>query len=90
MWTISRMPYPPFDVPPIFHNIRRAHEYDSESAPDTTTADELIREVQKVMQSPEDRGEKFTEIFCKEFQLKYKRPSTEERSLLKKLFKKLH
>jgi len=35
------------------------------------------------MQSPEDRGEQFTEIFCKEFQLKYKRPSTEERSLLK-------
>ena len=36
----------------ILHDIRKAHENDSESAPDTTPADELIREVQKAMQSP--------------------------------------
>ena len=53
-----------------------------------TPADELIREVQKAMQSPGDRVQQFTEIFCKAFQLKYKRLSQEERSLLKKLFKK--
>ena len=58
------------------------------SAPDTTPADELIREVQKAMQSPGDRVQQFTEMFCKAFQLKYKRLSQEERSLLKKLFKK--
>ncbi len=68
--------------------IRKAHENDMESAPDTTPADELIREVQKAMQSPGDRVQQFTEIFCKAFQLKYKRLSQEERSLLKKLFKK--
>ena len=72
----------------ILHDIRKAHENDSESAPDTTPADELIREVQKAMQSPGDRVQQFTEIFCKAFQLKYKRLSQEERSLLKKLFKK--
>ncbi len=72
----------------ILHDIRKAHENDSESAPDTTPADELIREVQKVMQSPGDRVQQFTEMFCKAFQLKYKRLSQEERSLLKKLFKK--
>ena len=55
---------------------------------ETTPADELIREVQKAMQSPGDRVQQFTEIFCKAFQLKYKRLSQEERSLLKKLFKK--
>ena len=55
---------------------------------DTTPADELIREVQKAMQSPGDRVQQFTEIFCKAFRLKYKRLSQEERSLLKKLFKK--
>ena len=72
----------------ILHDIRKDHENDSESAPDTTPADELIREVQKVMQSPGDRVQQFTEMFCKAFQLKYKRLSQEERSLLKKLFKK--
>ena len=39
----------------ILHDIRKAHENDSESAPDTTPADELIREVQKAMQSPGDK-----------------------------------
>ena len=63
-------------------------EDDSESAPDTTPADELIREVQKAMQSPGDRVQQFTEIFCKAFQLKYKRLSEEERTTLKKLFRK--
>ena len=72
----------------ILHDIRKAHENDSESAPDTTPTDELIREVQKAMQSPGDRVQQFTEIFCKAFRLKYKRLSQEERSLLKKLFKK--
>ena len=72
----------------ILHDIRKAHENDSESAPDTTPADELIREVQKAMQSPGDRVQQFTEIFCKAFRLKYKRLSQEEQSLLKKLFKK--
>ena len=72
----------------ILHDIRKAHENDSESAPDTTPADELIQEVQKAMQSPGDRVQQFTEIFCKAFQLKYKRLSEEERTTLKKLFRK--
>ena len=72
----------------ILHDIRKAHENDSESAPDTTPADELIREVQKAMQSPGDRVQQFTELFCKAFQLKYKRLSEEERTTLKKLFRK--
>lgn len=72
----------------ILHDIRKAHENDSESAPDTTPADELIREVQKAMQSSGDRVQQFTEIFCKAFQLKYKRLSEEERTTLKKLFRK--
>lgn len=72
----------------ILHDIRKAHENDSESAPDTTPADELIREVQRAMQSTGDRVQQFTEIFCKAFRLKYKRLSQEEQSLLKKLFKK--
>src|SRR5699024_1354988 len=39
----------------ILHDIRKAHENDMESAPDTTPADELIREVRKAMQSTGDR-----------------------------------
>lgn len=72
----------------ILHDIREAHENDSESAPDTTPADELIREVRKAMKSPGDKVQEFLEIFCKAFQLKYKRLSEEERTTLKKLFKK--
>ena len=81
-----RAVYSSWDV--ILHDIRKAHENDMESAPDTTPADELIKEVRKAMQSPGDRVQQFTEMFCKAFQLKYKRLSQEERSLLKKLFKK--
>ena len=72
----------------ILHDIRRPQKKEKERAPDPTPADELIREVQKAMQSPGDRVQQFTEIFCKAFRLKYKRLSQEERSLLKKLFKK--
>ena len=72
----------------ILHDIRKAHENDIESAPAITPADELIREVQKAMQSPGDKVRQFTEIFCKAFQLKYKRLSEEERTTLVKLFRK--
>ena len=59
-----------------------------ESAPDTTPADELIKEVRKAMQSTGDRAQEFLEIFCKAFQLKYKRLTDEERTTLKRLFKR--
>lgn len=68
--------------------IRKAHENDMESAPDTTPADELIKEVRKAMQSTGDRVQEFLEIFCKAFQLKYKRLTDEERVTLKRLFKR--
>ncbi len=44
----------------ILHDIRKAHENDMESAPDTTPADELIKEVRKAMQSTGDRVQQFT------------------------------
>lgn len=72
----------------ILHDIRKAHENDIESAPDTTPADELIKEVQKAMQSSGDRMQEFLEIFCKAFQIKYKRLTEEERTTLKKLFRR--
>ena len=72
----------------ILHDIRKVHENDMESAPDTTPADELIKEVRKAMQSTGDRVQEFLEIFCKAFQLKYKRLTDEERTTLKRLFKR--
>ena len=72
----------------ILHDIRKVHENDMESAPDTTPADELIKEVRKAMQSTGDRVQEFLEIFCKAFQLKYKRLTDEERVTLKRLFKR--
>ena len=53
-----------------------------------TPADELIKEVRKAMQSTGDRVQEFLEIFCKAFQLKYKRLTDEERTTLKRLFKR--
>ena len=47
-----------------------------------------IKEVRKAMQSPGDRIQEFLEIFCKAFQLKYKRLTDEERTTLKRLFKR--
>ena len=55
---------------------------------DIRNADELIKEVRKAMQSTGDRVQEFLEIFCKAFQLKYKRLTDEERTTLKKLFKR--
>ena len=81
-----RAVYSSWDV--ILHDIRKAHENDMESAPDTTPADELIKEVRKAMQSTGDRVQEFLEIFCKAFQLKYKRLTDEERTTLKRLFKR--
>ena len=72
----------------ILHDIRKAHENDMESTPDTTPADEMIKEVRKAMQSTGDRVQEFLEIFCKAFQLKYKRLTDEERTTLKRLFKR--
>ena len=40
------------------------------------------------MQSTGDRVQEFLEIFCKAFQLKYKRLTDEERTTLKRLFKR--
>jgi len=70
-----RAVYSSWDV--ILHDIRKAHENDMESAPDTTPADELIKEVRKAMQSTGDRVQEFLEIFCKAFQLKYMRLTDE-------------
>ncbi|SRR5699024_2847695 len=81
-----RAVYSSWDV--ILHDIRKAHENDMESAPDTTPADELIKEVRKAMQSTGDRVQEFLEIFCKAFQLKYMRLTDEERTTLKRLFKR--
>jgi hypothetical protein len=54
----------------ILHDIRKAHENDSESAPETTPADELIRKYKRPCNHG-DRVQQFTEIFCKAFRLKY-------------------
>ena len=48
MATIIARTKNPWDV--ILHDIRKAHENDSEKAPDTMPADELVWEVQKAMQ----------------------------------------
>lgn len=72
----------------ILRDIRKVHEKDFESAADETPANELVKEVRRVMQAPGDKVEQFTQLFCRAFQLKYKKLTDGEKTTLRSLFRK--
>lgn len=72
----------------ILRDIRKAHEKDAESAADETAANELVKEVRRVMNAPGDKVEQFLQVFCKAFQLKYQKLADNEKATLRKLFRK--
>lgn len=72
----------------ILHDIRKAHEKDTDSAPEITPAQELILSVRKAMQTPGDYIGKLTKIFCEAFGVSYKRLSEQEKETLQGIFKK--
>ena len=71
----------------IIKDIRKNHEQDIDSIPEDDTALSL-QKIRQIMISSGNNMDKFIEIFCNSFQLKYKRLSEDEKELLRKLFKK--
>ena len=60
------------------HLIREAHKKDSESAPQTTVADELKENLEAVENFKGSRLEKLALLYCKQLGINYKNLSEEE------------
>ena len=62
----------------IIRDIREAHKKDSESAPQTTVADELKENLEAVENFKGSRDEKLVVLYCKQLGINYKNLSDEE------------
>ena len=62
----------------IIRDIREAHKKDSESAPQTTVADELKENLEAVENCKGSRDEKLVVLYCKHLGINYKNLSDEE------------
>ena len=71
----------------ILKDIRKNHENDIDSIPENDDTLSL-QNIRQIMLSSANNIDKFIEIFCNSFQLKYKRLSEDEKLFLQKLFKK--
>ena len=73
-----------------FHirDIREAHKKDSESAPQTTVADELKENLEAVENFKGSRDEKLVVLYCKQLGINYKNLSDEEFRWLIRILKK--
>ena len=66
------------DLNLIIRDIREAHKKDSESAPQTTVADELKENLEAVENFKGSRDEKLVILYCKQLGINYKNLSEEE------------
>ena len=66
------------DLNLIIRDIREAHKKDSESAPQTTVADELRENLEAVENFKGSRLEKLAVLYCKQLGINYKNLSEEE------------
>ncbi len=66
------------DLNLIIRDIREAHKKDSESAPQTTVADELKENLEAVENFKGSRDEKLVVLYCKQLGINYKNLSDEE------------
>ena len=73
---------------PAHHDIREAHKKDSESAPQTTVADELKENLEEVENFKGSRDEKLVVLYCKQLGINYKNLSDEEFRWLIRILKK--
>ena len=69
-------------------DIREAHKKDSESAPQTTVADELKENLEAVENFKGSRDEKLVVLYCKQLGINYKNLSDEEFRWLIRILKK--
>ena len=66
------------DLNLIIRDIRETHKKDSESAPQTTVADELKENLEAVENFKGSRLEKLAVLYCKQLGINYKNLSEEE------------
>ena len=78
----------PDDLNLIIRDIREAHKKDSESAPQTTVADELKENLEAVENFKGSRDEKLVILYCKQLGINYKNLSDEEFRWLIRILKK--
>ena len=76
------------DLNLIIRDIREAHKKDSESAPQTTVADELKENLEAVENFKGSRDEKLVVLYCKQLGINYKNLSEEEFRWLIRILKK--
>ena len=76
------------DINLIIRDIREAHKKDSESAPQTTVADELKENLEAVENFKGSRDEKLVVLYCKQLGINYKNLSDEEFRWLIRILKK--
>ena len=76
------------DLNLIIRDIREAHKKDSESAPQTTVADELKENLEAVENFKGSRDEKLVLLYCKQLGINYKNLSDEEFRWLIRILKK--
>ena len=76
------------DLNLIIRDIREAHKKDSESAPQTTVANELKENLEAVENFKGSRDEKLVVLYCKQLGINYKNLSDEEFRWLIRILKK--
>ena len=72
----------------ILHDIRKKHEDDIESAPDTSTAKSLFQYAQKMRNMPGDFADVFSRVMFDQLGINYDKLSPDDRSVVKKVMKK--
>ena len=72
----------------ILHAIREAHKGDTDSAPDSPNALNLIKNAKKALAVPGSYLDVFTALMCAQLQIKYEKLSEQERTVLKNVMKK--
>ena len=77
------------DLNLIIRDIREAHKKDSESAPQTTVADELKENLKAVENFKGSRDEKLIVLYCKQLGINYKNLTDEEFRWLIRILKKI-
>ena len=77
-----------YDLNLIIRDIREFHKKDSESAPQTTVADELKENLEAVENFKGSRDEKLVVLYCKQLGINYKNLSDEEFRWLIRILKK--
>ena len=76
------------DIDGIIEDIKEAHRGRSESAPDTSAAAELKRDLEEVASFKGSRTEQLILLFCKQTRLKYSRLTEEEKQWLTRIAQK--